>query len=270
MENGYPVHLANPAAMKEYKGLKHKDDKKSALWLANLLRLKILPEGYIYPKEERPVRDLLRKRLHLVRHRTSHILSIKNILSRNLGMTMKGDDIKKLSLQEAKTLFPDTHLNLAVTASLSTIHHLTGQIQQIEKIILRQVRLRDEFKGLLTIPGIGTTLGLTIMLEVGDISRFSGVGNYASYCRCVESVRRSNDKKTGEGNRKNGNKYLSWAYVEAANIAKRSSIINRYFAKKAAQTNTTVAIKAISHKLARVSYYVMRDHVVFDEKKLFG
>ena len=65
MDVGYPVHLANPAAMKEYKGLKHKDDKKSALWLANLLRLKILPEGYIYPKEERPVRDLLRKRLHL-------------------------------------------------------------------------------------------------------------------------------------------------------------------------------------------------------------
>jgi transposase len=56
---GYPVRLANPAAMKEYKDLKHKDDKKSALWIANLLRLDILPQGYIYPKDERPVRDLL-------------------------------------------------------------------------------------------------------------------------------------------------------------------------------------------------------------------
>ena len=97
MDHGYPVHLANPAAMKEYKGLKHKDDKKSALWLANLLRLNILPEGYVYPKEERPVRDLLRKRLHLVRHRTSHILSIKNIFSRNVGVVIKGDDIKTLT-----------------------------------------------------------------------------------------------------------------------------------------------------------------------------
>jgi transposase len=268
---GYPVHLANPAAIKEYKGLKHKDDKKSALWLANLLRLKILPEGYIYPKEERPVRDLLRKRLHLVRHRTSHILSIKNILSRNLGATMKSDDIKTLTHAEVEKIFQEPHLRLSVIASLSTIHHLSGQIKEIEKVILGQARLRDEFKGLLIVPGIGTTLALTIMLEVGRIDRFSGVGHYASYCRCVESIRRSNEKKTGEGNRKNGNKYLSWAYVEAANFAKRYyPAIKRYYEKKAAGTNKIVAIKAVSHKLARASYYVLRDQAIFDEKRLFG
>jgi transposase len=271
MDAGYPVRLANPAAMKEYKGLKHKDDKKSALWLANLLRLNILPEGYIYPKEERPVRDLLRKRLHLVRHRTSHILSVKNILSRNLGTTMRSDDIKKLSQKEVETLFREPHLRLSVMASLSTIHHLTSQIKEIEKTILVHARLKEEFKGLLTVPGIGLTLGLTIMLEVGHIDRFSEVGHYASYCRCVESVRRSNDKKTGEGNRKNGNKYLSWAYVEAANFAKWfSPSIARYYTKKASGTNKIVAIKAVSHKLARASYYVLRDQVVFDEKRLFG
>jgi transposase len=271
MEAGYPVRLANPAAMKEYKGLKHKDDKKSALWLANLLRLKILPEGYIYPKEERPVRDLLRKRLHLLRHRTSHILSIKNIMSRSLGATMKSDDIKTLQEGEVERLFPEPHLRLSVMASLTTIRHLTGQIKEIEKTIIGQVRLRDEFKGLLTVPGIGITLGLTIMLEVDHIERFSGVGHYASYCRCVESVRRSNDKKTGEGNRKNGNKYLSWAYVEAAHFAKRfSPSVARYHARKAAGTNNIVAIKAVSHKLARASYYVLRDQAVFDERKLFG
>lgn len=271
MDAGYPVRLANPAAMKEYKGLKHKDDKKSALWLANLLRLKILPEGYIYPKEERPVRDLLRKRLHLVRHRTSHILSVKNILSRNLGATMKSDDIKKLTRKEVEGLFEEPHLRLSVMASSSTIHHLTSQIKELEKAIIGQVRLKDEFKGLLSVPGIGITLALTIMLEVGHIDRFSEVGHYASYCRCVESVRRSNDKKTGEGNRKNGNKYLSWAYVEAANFAKRSyPAITRYYTKKAARTNNNVAIKAVSHKLARASYYVLRDQAVFDEKRLFG
>jgi transposase len=271
MDVGYPVHLANPAAMKEYKGLKHKDDKKSALWLANLLRLKILPEGYIYPKEERPVRDLLRKRLHLVRHRTSHILSIKNIFSRNLGSTMKGDDIKSLCEKDIERLFSEPYLKLSIMSSLSTVHHLTGRIKEIEKTIVGRVRLRDEFKGLLTLPGIGTTLGLTIMLEVGDIRRFQKVGHYASYCRCVESIRTSNDKKTGEGNRKNGNKYLSWAYVEAAHMARRySPAIRRYYEKKAAGTNNIVAIKAVSHKLARASYYVLRDRVVFDEKRLFG
>lgn len=271
MDAGYPVRLANPAAMKEYKGLKHKDDRKSALWIADLLRLKILPRGYIYPKEERPVRDLLRKRLHLVRHRTSHIVSIKNIMSRNLGATIKSDDVKKLGMKEAGALFPEPHLNLAVTSSLSTVHHLTEQIDRIERTILGQARLKDSFNNLLTVPGIGTVLGLTIMLEAGDIRRFARVGDYASYCRCVESIRKSNGKKTGEGNRKNGNRYLAWAYVEAANFAKRYyPAITRYFTRKAARTNTAVAIKAVGHKLARASYYVMRDNAAFDEKRLFG
>jgi len=271
MDAGYPVRLANPAAMKEYSGLKHRDDRKSALWIADLLRLKILPQGYIYPKEDRPVRDLLRKRLHLVRHRTSHIVSIKNIMSRNLGATVRGDDIKKLDVEEVGASFSEPYINRAVTASLSTVHHLTEQIEDIEKAILETARLRGSFRNLLTVPGIGTVLGLTIMLEAGDVRRFPRVGDYASYCRCVESIRTSNGKKTGKGNRKNGNRYLSWAYTEAANFAKRHyPVITRYFTKKAAKTNNTVAIKAVGHKLARASYYVMRDSVPFDEKRLFG
>jgi transposase len=271
MDAGYPVHLANPAAMNEYKGLKHKDDKKSALWLANLLRLHILPQGYIYPKEERPVRDLLRKRLHLIRHRTSHILSIKNIFSRNLGITITSDGIKTLTEKDVERLISEECHRLAIMASLSTVYHLTGAVEQIEKTILGKIRVRDEFKNILTIPGIGTILGLTIMREVGDVHRFPEVGNYASYCRCVTSIRTSNDKKTGEGNRKNGNKYLSWAYIEATHMAKRYyPAIRRYYENKAAKTNTIVAAKAVGHKLARASYYVLRDHVVFDEKKLFG
>ena len=271
VDAGYPVHLANPAAMKEYKGLKHKDDKKSALWLANLLRLNILPVGYIYPKEERPVRDFLRKRLHLVRHRTSHILSVKNIMSRNLGATIRSDDIKTFTEKDVEKLISDEVIRLAIMASVSTVRHLTTQVDRIEKTILGRVRLRDAFKGLLGIPGIGTVLGLTIMLEVGDIGRFAGVGNYASYCRCVNSIRTSNDKKIGEGNRKNGNKYLSWAYIEAAHMAKRyHPAIRRYYDKKTAHTNDIVAAKAVAHKLARASYYVLRDRTVFDEKRLFG
>ena len=119
MDNGYKVHLANPAAIQQYEGLKNIDDKRSAFWLANMLRLGILPTGYIYPKEERPIRDLLRKRLHLVRHRSSHILSIKNIMSRSLGLPMKSDEVKKLSESEVKKLFPEEYLFLSVNASVT-------------------------------------------------------------------------------------------------------------------------------------------------------
>jgi transposase len=76
MEEGYRVHLANPAAMQQNTGLKYTDDDYDARWLAHMLRLGVLPEGYIYPKEERPVRDLLRKRAQMVRFRTANLLSV--------------------------------------------------------------------------------------------------------------------------------------------------------------------------------------------------
>ena len=270
MENGYKVHLANPAAIKQYNGLKNVDDKRSALFLADLLRLGILPTGYIYPKEERPVRDLLRKRLQLVRQRVSHILSIKNILSRSLGMRMKSDEVKKLDEKHVRMLFPEEHLFLAVNASVAVMGGLAREIDRIEKTILAQAKLKEEFHGLLTLPGVGNILALTIMLEVGDINRFAQVGNYSSYCRCVRSIRSSNGKIKGQGNRKNGNKYLSWAYGEASHIAKRYyEPIGRYYRRKAAKANEAVAIKAISNKLARASYYIMRDKVPYDEAKLF-
>jgi transposase len=271
MEKGYKVHLANPSACDQYSGLKNVDDKRSALWLADLLRLGILKTGYIYPKEERPVRDLLRKRLQLVRHRSSHIISIKNILSRSLGMTMRSDEVKRLDEAHIKALFAEEHLFIAVNASVTTIKHFTYQIEHIEKTILDKVKLRREFTGLIVLPGIGTILGLTIMLEVGDIHRFKEVGNYVSYCRCVGSVHSSNGKKKGEGNRKNGNKYLSWAYIEAAQAARRFyPAIEKYYQKKMARTNRIVAVKAISSKLARASYYILRDQAVYDEQRLFG
>src|SRR3990172_5526600 len=104
MAEGYKVHLANPVAIEKYSGLKHADDKHDAFWRAEMLRLGILPEGYISPKEERPVRDLLRKRGHLVRLRTSLVISLQNILSRNLGRKMNVNDVKALKEDRVRPL----------------------------------------------------------------------------------------------------------------------------------------------------------------------
>jgi transposase len=270
-EDGYKVHLANPAAIKQYEGLKHTDDEWDSFWLAHMRRLNILPEGYIYPKDERPLRDLLRRRLLFVRHRTAHILSLQSMISRNLGTRMSGRAIKKLTEADANDLFDSPQLVFAAKSNMVVISHLTEIIKGIEKEVMSQVKLRREFKLLLTMPGIGNILALTIMLEAGDINRFAKVGNYSSYCRCVKSERLSNGKKKGENNRKNGNRYLSWAYVEAANFAIRfCPKAQRFYQRKKAKTNGIVAIKALSNKLARASYYVMRDQVPYDVSKLFG
>jgi len=271
MENGYKVHLANPCAIKQYDGLKHSDDTKESFHLAHLLKLGILPEGYIYPKEERPVRDLLRKRLMLVRQKTAHILSFQNLASRNLGKQMGGKEVIKLCEEDVEKIFGEKHIILSGKANIAAIRFLLERIREIEKEVLKVARLKGEYKKLLTVPGIGKILALTIMYETGDIQRFPDVGNYASYCRCVGSTKLTNGKKKGEGNRKNGNKYLAWAYVEAANFAVWSyPYVKKYYQKKMSKTNKIVAIKTVAHKLARASYYVMKNQEVFIPQKAFG
>jgi transposase len=271
MEAGYRVHLANTAAIVQYDGLKFTNDDSDARWLAKLLRLGVLPEGYIYPKEERAVRDLLRKRSQLVRQRTANLLSVQNLLARNLGHSLGGNAIKRLSAEAVDRLLPETHLALAVKSNLAVMQALDEQIRALEKAIKADIRPRPEFQPLLTVSGIGEILGLTILLETGQISRFGTVGDYASYCRCVGSEKISNNKRKGRGNTKNGNRYLAWAFVEAANFAVRyNAQIKRYYQRKSARTNGMVAIKTVAHKLARACYYILRDRVPFDVNKAFA
>ena len=271
MEQGYKVHLANTAAIQQYEGLKYTDDNSDARWLAHLLRLGVLPEGYIYPRAERPVRDLLRKRSQMVRQRTTNLLSIQNLVTRNTGSSLSANRVKGLDVQQVDELLPNRDLALAVKANLSVMCSADEQTEILERTVTERVKLRPQFSFLKTVPGIGQILALTIMLETGDIGRFSSVGNFASYCRCVGSQKISNGKKKGKGNTKNGNKYLAWAFVEAAHFAIRfNAKIKSFYQRKKAKTKVVVAIKAVAHKLCRACYYIMRDRVPFNITKAFG
>jgi len=271
MENSYEVHLANPAAMKQYTGLKHIDDKHDAFWLAHMERLGILPTGYIYPKELRPIRDLLRKRGHLVKLRTSLINSLQGIISRNSGSSLSGNKIKRIRTDHVKPLLEGQEdLALSGKVSKQTIDYLSSQISNIESIVLAKAKQQQFYEKLLTIPGVGKILSLTITFETGSISRFPKVGNYASYARKVPSNWKSNDKRKGKGNTKNGNKYLAWAFSEAAEFARRyDDNVKAFFNRKSSRTSVAIAYSALGHKLARAAYYIMRDNVEFDSKKLF-
>jgi transposase len=272
MEEGYMVHLANPSQIKQYSGLKHSDDKDDAFWLAEMLRLKILPEGYIYPKEQRPLRDLLRKRGHLVKLRTSLIVSLQNILARNVGKKMNTNALKALKEDKVTPLLAgNDDISLAGRVSKEAIDSLTRQIWAIEAVVEKKIDLRKPYNLLLSMPGVGRVLALTIMMETGPIERFKKVGNYVSYCRKVPSGRFSNEKKKGSGNRKNGNKYLSWAYAEAAELARRLDAEARaYHDRKRKRTNTPIAYSALAHKLSRAAFYIMRDGVPFMYEKAFA
>ena len=259
-----------PNAIQTYDGLKHTDDKWDSFWLAHMLRLGILPEGYIYPKHQRPIRDLLRRRLMFVRQRTSQILSLQSMITRNRGLNFSGAQIKRFRDDFIDKLFSDRHLVFTAKKNITTIRFLDQIVSEIEIEVASQIKLKKEFISLLTTPGIGNILGLTIMLEVGNIGQFPKAGNYSSYSRCVESKRTSNGKKKGENNKKNGNRYLAWAYVEAANHAIRCCPkAQKFFQRKMAKSKRVLATKALANKLTKATYFIMRDQVAFDEEKLF-
>jgi transposase len=204
MEAGFKVHLANTAAIQQYSGVKYTDDNSDARWLADMLRLKILPEGYIYPKNQRSARDLMRKRMQLVQQSTLNLLSIQGLYARHLNKKISASKVKQLTVKQIELDFSASHVVLAVNSNLAVMNCLQEQIKMLEKVLKKELRLEPAFEQLTSIDGIGLVLALTIMLETGEISRFDEVGDYASYCRCISGAKYSNGKKKGNTNSKNG------------------------------------------------------------------
>src|SRR5215471_12156671 len=193
----------------------------------------------------------------LVRCQTMQILAIESILARQTGGRMSSERVKRLTAEQIKELGFAPDVALALEANRAVSETLQRQIEALEKRLKERVKLRPDYRLLKTVPGIGETLATTIMLETGTITRFARVGNFSSYCRCVDSRRESNGKKKGEGNTRNGNKYLAWAFVEAANFAIRySPQAKSFYDRKKSRTNRTLATKALAHKLARVLLHV--------------
>ena len=270
-EAGFEVKLANTGAIKKYDGLKHSGDEADARQLAHLLRLGILPTGTILPPEDRATRDLARKRMQLVRSRTSHILAIENTLARERAVKITSNQIKRLTAVDVDQMGLSADVALAVQSNLAVVTTLGVQIELLEKRLQEKLGERPEYALLTSVPGIGRILAAIILLETGPIERFDAVGNYASYARCVDSQRLSNGKKKGEGNAKNGNKYLVWAFVEAANFALRfNAEAKRFYERKKARTNNVVATKALAHKLARACFHILKERAPFDTRRCFA
>lgn len=184
MDAEFKLHLGNPAAIQQYSGLKHADDHSDARWLAEMLRLDILPEGYIYPRELRAVRDLMRKRMDIVQQSTKNLLSVQSCYMRHLGYKLGSNKIKQMAAirkgvdtEQVHADFSSMNTALSVISNLSLIRCAQQQINAIEGAILKQTSLSPEFINLTSIDGIGNTLALTIMLETGTIKRFDSPGN---------------------------------------------------------------------------------------------
>ena len=270
MDAGYDVRLANTVAIKQYSGIKHSDDNTDARHLAHLLRLDILPEGHIYPKADRGVRDLLRRRMQLVRQRTMQHLSLQSLIARHTGLRLSSSQIKQLNQDRIDDLLACPEAALAGKVAWVMMQALNEAVDVVETTVLEQVQPNPAYALLTSIPGVGPIIGQTILLETGPIERFADAGHYASYARCVNSQKLSNGKVKGHGNAKNGNKYLGWAFIEAGHYAAIwNPKIKRYYQRKQSKAHIMVAKKALANKLARACFHMLKQNTVFDVDRAF-
>ena len=158
-------------------------------------------------------------------------------------------------------------VSLVLQANAAVMRALQQQIAVLEERLAERVQLNADFALLKSVLGVGQVLATMIMLETGTVARFARVGNFSSYCRCVQSVRISNGKKKGEGNAKNGNHYLGWA--EAAHFALRNCPQAKSFYERKTRRAMPSWQPKRSHTKARACYHILREHKPFEVARCF-
>ena len=272
---GFDVSLAHTLGLAMITQAKVKTDRRDAFALAKLLRAGLIPQAYIYPPSTRPVRDLLRRRLKLVRLRAHEYGSLRQLLLREGILSISRNEIKLAEDERLKQWF--THPLLVISAShqIERIELLSRQIQELEQQIIDLTRNEADYKRLLKISGIGRILALTILYEMGEISRFQSARQFSSYCRLVPGVAQSGTVSRRGRASKQGNAYLKSAFNQAAVAAVRSyprirSCYERHLQRHRGSARKLVAYNVVAHKLAQAVYFVLKQGGDYREEMLFG
>ena len=272
---GFDVCLAHTLGLSFITKAKIKTDRRDAFSLAKLLSAGLIPKAYIYPASTRPLRDLLRRRLSLVQMRSREYGSLRQLLLRQGILSSSRNEIKLAQEQDLHRWFTHPLVRVSGSQYLERIDLLSSQIQQLEQQILDLTRNKADYKRLLEIAGIGKILALTILYEVGEISRFDSLRQFSSYCRLVPGVAQSGAVSRRGRSSKQGNAYLKSAFNQAAVAAVRSYPVirrcfERHLQRHRGSARKLVAYNVIAHKLAQAVFHVLRDEVDYREELLFG
>ena len=269
-KEGITFVLGHALYMKAIHGGKAKNDKIDAHKIAALLRGGLIPYAYVYPALMRSTRDLLRRRLHLVRKRAellSHILSTNS----QCNLPDFGGRINyKVNRQGIAERFSDPSVRKSIEVDLQLLTHYDGLISDLELYLVNTAKVHDPdtFHRLKSIPGVGKILAMTILYEIHDIGRFDRVQQFASYSRLVKCSRESAGKLHGFGGSKIGNVHLKWAFSEAAvsflsKCAEGRKLIERLRRKH----GKAKALSILAHKIGRAVYYMLTQQQAFDINK---
>ena len=272
-KEGIPFVLGHALYMKAIHGGKAKNDKVDAHKIAVLLRGGMIPVAYVYPREMRATRDLLRRRCHFMRKRAELLAHIQNTISQyNLPeygkkIAYKGN---RAGLPEH---FPDPEVRKSMEANLALLERYDSLLNDLELHITKTAKVHDPqtFYRLRSVPGIGKVLALVILYEIHDIRRFPTVQDFVSYCRLVKGATESNGKHYGSSGQKIGNAHLKGAFSEAAVLFLRQHpTAQRYLAQLVSKHGKPKALTILAHKLGRAVYYMLRRGQAFDRRRFFG
>jgi len=268
-----PFVLGHALYMKAIHGGKAKNDRIDAHKIAALLRGGMFPQAYVYPPEMRSTRDLLRRRLYLVRKRGQLLAHIQNTHHQcNLPEPTR-KILYKANREGVAEKFTDPSVRRSVEVDFELVAHYDQLIRSLELFLVRTAKQHDpqSFQRLRSLPGVGKILALTLLYEIHDIHRFPRVQDFASYARLVKCSKESAGKRFGTGGRKIGNVHLKWAFSEAAVLFLRNNPKGQaLLAKLRRKHGKGKALSILAHKLGRVTYHLLQRETVFDMTKFLA
>ncbi|WP_433923861.1 IS110 family transposase [Vreelandella sp. 21] len=269
-DHGIAFILGHALYMKAIHGGKTKNDRVDSYKIAALIRGGNFPLAYVYPRNMRATRDLLRRRTGLVRHGADLKAHVVNTTSQ-YNLPPNKVNLKNVSAREQLgRTFDDPLVQRNIDLDIAVLECYHRELSQVEWLLEKQAKKHQPtyYHLLTTIPGVGRILALTILYEVGDIRRFESVQKFASYSRLIKCKAESAGKTYGTQGNKIGNAHLKWAFSEAAVLYLRGNpdaqkLLQR-FQKRMSKAK---ALSALAHKLGRAVYFMLKNEKVFDEQR---
>jgi len=266
---GIPFVLGHALYRKAIHGGKAKNDKIDAHKIAVLLRGGMLPQAYVYPAAMRATRDLLRRRMHLMRKRAELLGHIQNTNSQ-YNLPEIGTKIAyKANRDGVAERFLDPAVQKSIEVDLALIDHYDRLLRDMELTILKTAKQHDAqtLSLLRPVPGIGESLSLVLLYDIHDMPRFPRVQDFVSYCRLVKCAKESAGKRYGTSGTKIGNASLQWALSEAAVLFLRAHPAGQKFlARLEKRHGQGKALTVLAHKLARAVYHMLKRTTAFDRQ----
>src|SRR5713101_2630638 len=266
-QEGIPFVLGHALSMKAIHGGKAKNDTIDSQKIVVLLRGGMLPQAYVSPAEMRATRDLLRRRMHLMRKRAELLTHVQQTNCQDnlpeIGKTI-AYNANRAGVAER---FPDPAVQKSIEVDLALIDYYDQLLSDVELAIVQTAKQHNAqtLYRLQSVPGIGKILSLVLLYEIHDIARFPRVQDFVSYCRLVKCAKESAGKRYGTSGAKIGNAYLKWAFSEAAVLFLRNNPAGqKYLTRLEHKHGKGKALTILAHKLARAVYYMLKRDTVFD------